>query len=138
MVVAETYYRESGDGRREWINPADVDVQRDERGHVSGATMRADGKPVHIGGIEKMSKSQNDGVDPQAMVDRYGADTVRLLSIFASPPPLPLEGNEAGAAGLARILLSFWTEGRQRVARPAPREAEGTAQRAAQKEPQRR
>src|SRR3546814_899465 len=81
MGVAETYYRESGDGRREWINPADVDVQRDERGHVSGATLRADGKPVHIGGIEKMSKSKNNGVDPQAMVDRYGADTVRLFSM---------------------------------------------------------
>src|SRR3546814_8708689 len=84
MVVAETYFRESGDGRREWINPADVDVQRDERGHVTGATLRADGKPVHIGGIEKMSKSKNNGVDPQAMVDRYGADTVRLFSMFAS------------------------------------------------------
>src|SRR3546814_2027191 len=56
MVVAETYYRESGDGRREWINPADVDVQRDERGHVSGATLRADGKPVTIGGLATMQQ----------------------------------------------------------------------------------
>src|SRR3546814_6392864 len=61
MVVAETYYRELEGGQREWINPADVDVQRDERGHVTGATLRADGKPVHIGGIEKMSQSKNNG-----------------------------------------------------------------------------
>src|SRR3546814_14715016 len=104
MVVAETYYRESGDGRREWINPADVDVQRDERGHVSGATLRADGKPAHIGGIENMSKSKNNALDPQAMVDRYGADTVRLFSMFASPTPLSPVVNQARVAGMAHSL----------------------------------
>ncbi|WP_417472747.1 leucine--tRNA ligase [Luteimonas mephitis] len=118
MVVAETYYRESGDGRREWINPADVDVQRDERGHVTGATLKADGKPVKTGGIEKMSKSKNNGVDPQAMVDRYGADTVRLFSMFASPPTLSLEWNEAGVEGMARFLRRFWREVQQHVAQP--------------------
>ena len=68
MVIAETYYRDAGGGKREWINPADVDVRRDERGHVAGATLKADGQPVHIGHVEKMSKSKNNGVDPQAMV----------------------------------------------------------------------
>src|SRR3546814_18437045 len=58
MVVAETYDRESGDGRREWINPADVDVQGDERGHGSGATRGADGKPVHPGGIEENGRGR--------------------------------------------------------------------------------
>jgi leucyl-tRNA synthetase len=110
MVVAETYYRESQDGRREWINPADVEVRRDERGHVAGATLRADGEPVSIGGIEKMSKSKNNGVDPQAMVARYGADTVRLFSMFAAPPTMSLEWNEAGVEGMARFLRRFWRE----------------------------
>ncbi|MFC3717362.1 leucine--tRNA ligase [Luteimonas soli] len=133
MVVAETYYRESGDGRREWINPADVDVQRDERGHVAGAMLRADGKPVHIGGIEKMSKSKNNGVDPQAMVDRYGADTVRLFSMFASPPTLSLEWNEAGVEGMARFLRRFWREVQQHVAQPDHPEVDASALDAGQK-----
>ncbi|HET7655680.1 MAG TPA: leucine--tRNA ligase, partial [Luteimonas sp.] len=71
MVVADTYYRESANGNREWFNPAEVDVSRDDKGHATGAVLRADGKPVAIGGIEKMSKSRNNGVDPQLLVDRY-------------------------------------------------------------------
>jgi len=133
MVVAETYYREGEGGRREWINPADVDVQRDERGHVAGATLRADGQPVQIGGIEKMSKSKNNGVDPQAMVDRYGADTVRLFSMFASPPTLSLEWNEAGVEGMARFLRRFWREVQQHVAQPDHPEVEASALDARQK-----
>jgi leucyl-tRNA synthetase len=110
MVVAETFYREQDDGSRHWINPSEVDVQRDERGHVTGATLTADGKPVSIGGIEKMSKSKNNGVDPQAMIDKYGADTVRLFSMFAAPPEQSLEWNEAGVEGMARFLRRFWRE----------------------------
>ena len=110
MVIAETYYREAGGGKREWINPADVDVRRDERGHVVGATLKADGQPVHIGHVEKMSKSKNNGVDPQAMVDKYGADTVRLFSMFAAPPEQSLEWNEAGVEGMSRFLRRFWRE----------------------------
>jgi len=81
MVIAETYYRKNADGSKQWFNPAEVDVQRDERGRIVGAILRSDGQPVEIGAIEKMSKSKNNGVDPQLMVDKYGADTVR----FASP-----------------------------------------------------
>jgi leucyl-tRNA synthetase len=110
MVVADTYYREQVAGNREWFNPADVDVARDDKGHVLGATLKADGKPVSIGGTEKMSKSKNNGVDPQAMVDRYGADTVRLFSMFAAPPEQSLEWNEAGVEGMARFLRRFWRE----------------------------
>ncbi len=110
MVVADTYYREDGDGRREWINPADVDVQRNDRGQVVGARLVGDGKPVSIGATEKMSKSKNNGVDPQAMVDRYGADTVRLFSMFAAPPEQSLEWSEAGVEGMARFLRRFWRE----------------------------
>ena len=133
MVVAETYYREGEGGRREWINPADVDVQRDERGHVTGAVLRADGRPVSIGGIEKMSKSKNNGVDPQAMVDRYGADTVRLFSMFASPPTLSLEWNEAGVEGMARFLRRFWREVQQHAAQPDHPEVDAAALDAGQK-----
>ncbi len=110
MVIAETFYRENAEGGRDWINPAAVDMQRDERGHVTGAVLRADGKSVQIGGIEKMSKSRNNGIDPQTMVDRYGADTVRLFSMFAAPPEQSLEWSEAGVEGMARFLKRFWRE----------------------------
>ena len=118
MVVADTFYRDRGDGAKEWINPADVDLQRDERGHVTGATLRADGKPVLIGGIEKMSKSKNNGVDPQVLVDKYGADTVRLFSMFAAPPEQSLEWSEAGVEGMARFLRRLWRELHAHVAQP--------------------
>src|SRR3546814_3484974 len=94
---------------------------------LTGATLRADGKPVHIGGIEKMSKSKNNGVDPQAMVDRYGADTVRLFSMFASPPTLSLEWTEAGVEGMARFLPRFWREVQQHFAQPHPPEVRSEA-----------
>jgi leucyl-tRNA synthetase len=110
MVVAETFYREDGGGEKTWINPADVDPRRDEKGRVVGATLKADGQPVQIGASEKMSKSKNNGVDPQVMIGRYGADTVRLFSMFASPPDQSLEWNEAGVEGMARFLRRFWRD----------------------------
>ena len=111
MVIAETFYREDRHGSKEWINPADVEILRDARGHVVGAKSLADGEPVKIGGIEKMSKSKNNGVDPQTMVDKFGADTVRLFSMFASPPEQSLEWNEAGVEGCARFLRRVWSWG---------------------------
>ena len=121
MVIAETYYRDNADGSKDWINPADVDVQRDERGRIVGANLRADGQPVAIGPVEKMSKSKNNGVDPQAMVDRYGADTVRLFSMFAAPPEQSLEWNEAGVDGMARFLRRLWGQVHRHAADgPAP------------------
>ncbi|RYD14655.1 MAG: leucine--tRNA ligase [Lysobacteraceae bacterium] len=110
MVIADTFYRESATGNREWFNPADVEVRRDEKGRGIGAVLKADGQPVEIGGTEKMSKSKNNGVDPQTMVARYGADTVRLFSMFAAPPEQSLEWNEAGVEGMARFLRRFWRE----------------------------
>jgi leucyl-tRNA synthetase len=118
MVIAETFYRDSAAGSKEWINPADVEIERDARGHVVGAKLRADGQPVHIGGTEKMSKSKNNGVDPQSMVDKYGADTVRLFSMFAAPPEQSLEWNEAGVEGMARFLRRFWREVLTHVGQP--------------------
>ncbi|WP_049623253.1 leucine--tRNA ligase [Frateuria defendens] len=110
MVIAETFYRDNADGSKDWINPAEVEIQRDDKARVTGATLKADGQPVQIGGIEKMSKSKNNGVDPQAMVAKYGADTVRLFSMFAAPPEQSLEWNEAGVEGMARFLRRFWRE----------------------------
>ncbi|MGH8030350.1 MAG: leucine--tRNA ligase, partial [Arenimonas sp.] len=110
MVIADTFYREDAAGHREWFNPADVDVAHDDKGRATGATLRADGKPVHVGGTEKMAKSKNNGIDPQAMVDRYGADTVRLFSMFAAPPEQSLDWSESGVEGMARFLRRLWTQ----------------------------
>ncbi|WP_439655163.1 leucine--tRNA ligase [Thermomonas alba] len=118
MVVAETFYREREDGGRDWINPADVALQRDERGRIVGATLIADGRPVQIGGIEKMSKSKNNGVDPQVLVDKYGADTVRLFAMFAAPPEQSLEWSEAGVEGMARFLRRLWRDVHAHAAQP--------------------
>jgi leucyl-tRNA synthetase len=108
MVVAPTFYREGENGKKDWINPADVDVSTDERGRPVGAILRADGKPVVIGGTEKMSKSKNNGVDPQALIDQYGADTARLFIMFASPPDQSLEWSDAGVEGAFRFLKRLW------------------------------
>ncbi|MBS0212402.1 MAG: leucine--tRNA ligase [Proteobacteria bacterium] len=121
MVIAETFYREDAHGAKDWINPADVEMQRDARGHVVGATLKADGQPVRIGPIEKMSKSKNNGVDPQAMVGKYGADTVRLFSMFAAPPEQSLEWSEAGVEGCARFLRRLWNWGEKLAAQTAAR-----------------
>ncbi len=118
MVIAETFYRDNPDGTKDWINPADVETTRDERGRISGARLKADGQPVVIGGTEKMSKSKNNGVDPEQMIARFGADTVRLFSMFAAPPEQSLEWNEAGVEGMARFLRRFWREVNAHVAQP--------------------
>ena len=109
MVLAETYYREDAAGRRSWFNPAEVEVQSDARGGVAAAVLIADGRPVTSGGVEKMAKSKNNGVDPQALVDQYGADTVRLFSMFAAPPEQSLEWSEAGVEGAWRFLKRLWS-----------------------------
>ena len=108
MVVAETFYREDEAGRRNWYNPAEVEVERDDKGRIIGARLKADGQPVQVGGIEKMSKSKNNGVDPQQLIDRYGADTVRLFTMFAAPPDQSLEWSDAGVEGAFRFLKRLW------------------------------
>ncbi len=108
MVVAPTFYRDAADGKKQWINPADVDVKTDERGRPVGATLKADAQPVTIGGTEKMSKSKNNGVDPQLLIDSYGADTARLFMMFAAPPDQQLEWSDAGVEGAHRFLKRLW------------------------------
>lgn len=108
MVVADTYYRTLENGGKDWFNPADVIVERDAKAKVVGAKLASDGLPVEIGGTEKMSKSKNNGVDPQAMIDAYGADTCRLFMMFASPPDMSLEWSDSGVEGASRFLRRVW------------------------------
>ncbi len=108
MVVAETWYREDGQGRKQWFNPTEVEITRDDKGKPVGAVLTSDGQPVQFGGIEKMSKSKNNGVDPETMIQRYGADTVRLYTMFTAPPDQSLEWNDEGVEGAARFLKRLW------------------------------
>ncbi|MGE6993353.1 leucine--tRNA ligase [Pseudomonas sp. NPDC047961] len=108
MVIADTYYRTLENGGKDWFNPADVIVERDAKAKVIGAKLASDGLPVEIGGTEKMSKSKNNGVDPQAMIDSYGADTCRLFMMFASPPDMSLEWSDSGVEGASRFLRRVW------------------------------
>ncbi|MDL2197858.1 leucine--tRNA ligase [Halopseudomonas aestusnigri] len=117
MVLADTYYRLEANGSKTWYNPADVDVERDAKGKIVAATLRSDGQPVEIGGTEKMSKSKNNGVDPQAMIDQYGADTCRLFMMFASPPDMSLEWSDSGVEGAQRFLRRVWRLSQQHHAR---------------------
>ncbi len=108
MVLAQTFYRTREDGGKDWFNPADVDLSFDDKGRPAAAVLRADGQPVAIGGMEKMSKSKNNGVDPQAIIDTYGADTARLFMMFAAPPEQSLEWNDAAVEGAHRFLRRLW------------------------------
>src|SRR2546425_3485603 len=107
MVLAESYYRDA-EGRREWINPADVVVERDDKGRMLSAKTK-DGHPVVYDGLGTMSKSKNNGVDPQALIDKYGADTARFYVMFASPPTNTLEWSDASVEGSYRFLRRVWT-----------------------------
>jgi len=108
MVIAETYYRENADGSKDWFNPADVEVERDDKGRTLSARLKSDGQPVIAGGVEKMSKSKNNGIDPQQLIDRYGADTVRLYTMFTAPPDQSLEWQDEGVEGAHRFLKRLW------------------------------
>ncbi|WP_150625606.1 leucine--tRNA ligase [Pandoraea captiosa] len=116
MVLNETFYREDAAGKKTWFNPLDVQVQFDDKGRPVGATSKADGADVTLGGIEKMSKSKNNGVDPQSLIDSYGADTARLFVMFAAPPEQQLEWSGAGVEGASRFLRRLWGFGQSHAA----------------------
>ncbi len=109
MVIAETFYRDD-EGKPEYFNARELNLEYDNKGRISGATLKTDGKPVTVGRIEKMSKSKNNGVDPLEMIDRYGADTVRLFSMSDSPPHQSLEWKDGGVEGMNRFLRRVWRE----------------------------
>ena len=108
MVIAPTFYRDAGAGKKDWFNLAEVDVRMDERGRPLDALLKADGLPVTIGATEKMAKSKNNGVDPQVLIDGYGADTARLFMMFAAPPEQSLEWSDTGVEGAFRFLKRLW------------------------------
>ena len=107
MVVAETFYREQR-GRRTYYNFKDLEFERDDKGRIIAARLKADNLPVTIGKREKMSKSKNNGIDPQDIIDKYGADTVRLFIIFTAPPEQSLEWSDSGIEGAYRFLKRLW------------------------------
>ncbi|HTJ94643.1 MAG TPA: leucine--tRNA ligase [Pararobbsia sp.] len=102
MVLNATYYREDSAGKRTWYNPLDITAT------AEGAVLKADNLPVIAGGVEKMSKSKNNGVDPQSLIDAYGADTARLFTMFAAPPEQSLEWADSGVEGASRFLRRLW------------------------------
>jgi leucyl-tRNA synthetase len=108
MVLNETYYREDEASKKTWFNPADIDLTLDDKGRPQGAVLKSDGQAVQIGGTEKMSKSKNNGIDPQAQIEQYGADTARLFTMFASPPEQTLEWSDSGVEGASRFLRRVW------------------------------
>jgi leucyl-tRNA synthetase len=103
MVLNHIYFRKPASGRITYFNPADVELQSD-----GTAVLKSDGQPVESGGLGTMSKSKNNGVDPQALVDVYGADTARLFMMFAAPPEDTLEWSDDGVAGANRFLRRLW------------------------------
>ena len=110
MVLADTYYRETENGGQEWFSPTDVQVETDDKGRIINATLKSDGQPVLSAGVSKMSKSKNNGIDPQVMIDKYGADTVRLFMMFAAPPEQSLEWSDSGVEGAHRFLKRLWKQ----------------------------
>ncbi len=108
MVLNEVFFRKPASGRVEYFNPADVDVTTDAGGARTGAVLRADQLPVESGGIVTMSKSKNNGVDPQALVEQFGADTARLFTMFAAPPEQTLEWSDEGVQGSFRFMKRLW------------------------------
>jgi leucyl-tRNA synthetase len=108
MVLNEIFYRKPAAGRVQYFNPLDVDVKLDDKGQRRSATLRSDGQPVESDGVGTMSKSKNNGVDPQSLVKEFGADTARLFMMFAAPPEQSLEWSDDGVAGANRFMKRLW------------------------------
>ncbi len=108
MVLADTYYREDASGKKTWFNPADIKLTHNDKGQIVSAHYNLDNQLVQIGGMEKMSKSKNNGIDPQFIINQYGADTARLFMMFAAPPEQSLEWVEQGIEGSSRFIRRLW------------------------------
>jgi leucyl-tRNA synthetase len=111
MVLNEIFFRKPASGRVVYYNPADVELKFDDKGVRTGAVLKSDGQPVESSGIGTMSKSKNNGVDPQSLIDQYGADTARLFMMFAAPPEMTLEWSDSGVQGGFRFLRRLWDFG---------------------------
>jgi leucyl-tRNA synthetase len=107
MVNSEAFFIKQ-DGKEEWIEPESVTIERDDKGKMIRATHKLTGEPVEFGGVIKMSKSKANGVDPESVIKQYGADTVRLFTMFAAPPEQGLEWSDSGVEGAHRFLRRLW------------------------------
>jgi leucyl-tRNA synthetase len=116
MVLCDTYYTENDKGGQNWIAPKDVSVERDSRGQIIKSTITATGEAVTSAGMSKMSKSKNNGVDPQQLIETYGADTLRVFSMFAAPPDQSMEWSDSGVEGANRFLKRVWRMVQEHVA----------------------
>jgi len=108
MVLNEIFFRKTDGGRIQYFNPGDVQLEMDGQGKRTGTVLKSDGKSVESGGIRTMSKSKNNGVDPQALIDQYGADTARFFMMFTSPPEDTLAWNDEGVEGAYKFLRRLW------------------------------
>jgi leucyl-tRNA synthetase len=108
MLNNESFYREEADGKKHWFYPSEVSLQHDDKGKPIAASLKADGKPVMLGGIEKMSKSKNNVVEPKDIIAQYGADTARLFTMFAAPPDQGAVWSDSGVQGAYRFLNRLW------------------------------
>jgi leucyl-tRNA synthetase len=120
MVLNHIYFRTPEHGRRQFLNPAEVETRFDADGARLGGVLLADRQPVEYGGLGTMSKSKNNGVDPQTLVEKYGADTARLFMMFAAPPEQSLEWSDDGVQGQYRFLRRLWKAVYDHVAGGAP------------------
>ena len=108
MLLNESFYREDDTGKKRWYYPSEVTVSYDDKGHPTGATVVEDGLPVSLGGVEKMSKSKNNVVEPRDIIAKFGADTARLFTMFAAPPDQSAAWSGSGAEGSFRYLRRLW------------------------------
>ena len=106
MLTAECFYRELPDGRKRWFYPSELDIVYDAKGRIEKITAKEDGLPVKSGGIEKMSKSKNNVVEPSAIIGKFGADTARAFVMFAGPPDQSAAWSNSGAEGTFRFMRS--------------------------------
>jgi leucyl-tRNA synthetase len=118
MVLNHIYFRKNDKGGIEYFWPDEVENVFDAKGAIVGARLKSDGSAIEYGGVGTMSKSKNNGVDPQALIDTLGADTARLFVMFASPPEQTLEWSGSGVEGAHRYLRRVWSwcaQHRQRI-----------------------
>ena len=108
MVLADSYFTEDQAGKKTWYSPTEVSVEKDDKGRITKSWLSATGEAVEHGGMTKMSKSKNNGIDPQEVINKYGADTVRLFTMFAAPPEQTLEWVDSGVEGANRFLRRIW------------------------------
>jgi leucyl-tRNA synthetase len=120
MVLNDVFFRKPEAGRLEYFNPADVVVTTDPTSQRTVAVLRADGREVESGGVVTMSKSKNNGVDPQAIVSEFGADTARLFMMFAAPPEQSLEWSDEGVQGAFRFIKRLWKAVHEHVSQGGP------------------